>query len=272
MARQWRLITTPPVEGTYNMAIDEALLASVARGDSAPVLRLYAWSPACLSLGYGQRVSDADLERIGAMGWQIVRRATGGRAILHTDELTYSVSLPADHPLVEGDVVQSYRRISEALLVALKLLGAQPQAERATHGGSNGAVCFETPSHYEITVDGRKLIGSAQVRRKDHNGGVLQHGTLPLRGDIARICDALVYTNRDEREEAKAQVRARALTLEDALGYTVTWEDTAAVVVLGFAETFDLAFEESNLSDVEVERAERLAAEVYGSDGWTFKR
>jgi lipoyl(octanoyl) transferase len=272
MARQWRLMTTHPLEGIYNMAIDEALLGSVARGDSVPVLRLYAWSPACLSLGYGQRASDADLDRIDAMGWQMVRRPTGGRAILHTDELTYSVSLPADHPLVEGDVVQSYRRISEALLVALKLLGAQPQAERATHGGSNGAVCFETPSHYEITVEGRKLIGSAQVRRKDHNGGVLQHGTLPLHGDIARICDALAYTNADEREDAKAQVRARALTLENALGYTVAWEDVAAAVVQGFVETFDLAFEESSLSEAETERAEHLAVEVYGSEAWTFKR
>src|SRR6185295_13063235 len=106
----------------------------------------------------------------------------------------------------------------------------------AEHGGSNGAVCFETPSHYEITVEGRKLIGSAQVRRKDHNGGVLQHGTLPLHGDIARICDGLVYPSADERESAKTQVRDRALTLEDALGFRVTWEDAAAAVVQGFRE------------------------------------
>jgi lipoate-protein ligase A len=254
------------------MAVDETLLTSVASGDSVPVLRLYSWSPPCLSLGYGQRASDADLERIDALGWQIVRRPTGGRAILHADELTYSVSLPADHALVEGDVVQSYRRISEALLVALKLLGAHPQAERATHVGANGPVCFETPSHYEITVEGRKLIGSAQVRRKDHNGGVLQHGTLPLYGDIARICDALAYTDEEEREEAKTQVRARALTLEDALRYAVTWEDAASAVVQGFVEIFDLTLEESALSETEIGRAERLTTEVYEHEAWMFKR
>jgi lipoate-protein ligase A len=272
MARQWRLILDTPDNGTHNMATDEALLASVARGDSVPTLRLYAWSPPCLSLGYGQRASDADVERIAAFGWQLVRRATGGRAILHTDELTYSVALPANHPLVEGDVVQSYRRISTALLCALELLGAQPQAERAAHNGANGAVCFETPSHYEITIGGRKLIGSAQVRRKDHHGSVLQHGTLPLYGDITRICDALAYASPEERAAAKTQVALRALTLEDALHHRVTWEQAAVAVVQGFATTFDLDLQESSLSSHEAAHVEQLADSVYGSEQWMFKR
>ncbi|MFN8375762.1 MAG: biotin/lipoate A/B protein ligase family protein [Anaerolineae bacterium] len=273
MARQWRLIWDAPTEGARNMAVDEALLASVASGDSVPVLRLYQWSPPCLSLGYGQRAADADLERIHAFGWQLVRRPTGGRAILHTDELTYSVSLPADHALVEGDVVQSYRRISEALLAALRILGAQPQAEPAKDSKSGiGPVCFETPSHYEITVGGRKLIGSAQVRRKEYNGGVLQHGTLPLYGDISRICDALTYAHAGDREEAKAQVQARALTLETALGYRVTWEEAAEAVIQGFQDTFDLELVDSALSPDEAEHAAQLTTEVFGHETWTFKR
>ena len=91
------------------MAADMALLQAVGAGLTAPVLRLYAWSPPCLSLGYGQHVSEADRGRLAALGWGIVRRPTGGRAILHTDELTYSVALPADHPLAAGSVVESYR-------------------------------------------------------------------------------------------------------------------------------------------------------------------
>src|SRR5690606_19737780 len=97
--RQWRLLVDSPMMGAYNMAIDEILMLSVSEGESLPTLRLYDWSPLCLSLGYGQRLRDADLARIEAHGWQIVRRPTGGKAILHGNELTYSVALPKEHEL-----------------------------------------------------------------------------------------------------------------------------------------------------------------------------
>jgi lipoate-protein ligase A len=271
MYSQWHLIYDCPSFGAYNMAADDALLTAVAKGDSPPVLRLYAWSPPCLSLGYGQRASDADFERIAAFGWHIVRRPTGGRAILHTDELTYSVILPTDHPLVEGSVVESYRRISEGVQTALRILGVSPQAERAAHGGTNGAVCFETPSHYEITVNGRKLVGSAQLRRKEP-GGVLQHGSIPLHGDIARICDALVYASELEREQAKTQVRARATTLADVLGESVSWQTAADALVNGFGQTFNIDFSETSLSPEQRAHAERLTADIYAAEAWTLKR
>ncbi|HVU12241.1 MAG TPA: hypothetical protein VHD90_13240, partial [Phototrophicaceae bacterium] len=155
--RQWRLIYDQPTLGARNMAVDEAILASVGAGDQPPTLRLYRWEPPCLSLGYGQRSREADLDRLAARGWEIVRRPTGGRAILHADELTYSLALPSDHPLAALGIVESYRRISEALISALTGLGAQPHAERADSqtAHTTNPVCFETPSHYEITVAGR---------------------------------------------------------------------------------------------------------------------
>ncbi|NWF69591.1 MAG: lipoate--protein ligase family protein [Chloroflexi bacterium] len=276
MARQWHLINDSPPpghSGAYNMGVDEALLRAVARGDWPPTLRLYAWSPPCLSLGQGQGLAEVDSERLAALGWGLVRRPSGGRAILHTDELTYSVALPGDHPLVAGDVVESYRRISAALLRALRQLGAQPEAERAeTRGVHQGAVCFERPSHYEITVGGRKLIGSAQVRRKEHGGGVLQHGTLPLYGDIARICEALVYADEAERAQARQQVRARAATLYDALGEVVSWEQAAAAVREAFRATFEIEWVETRLDGALAAQAARLEREVYGSAAWTGKR
>ena len=104
------------------MAMDEAILEAVGRGESQPTLRLYAWEPACLSLGYAQPLADVDMPRLQAHGWELVRRPTGGRAILHTDELTYSVIAPLDEPRLAGGVLESYSRLAAALLEALRQL------------------------------------------------------------------------------------------------------------------------------------------------------
>jgi lipoyl(octanoyl) transferase len=267
---QWRLIQHQPRHGASNMAIDEAILYTVSHEQQLPTVRLYAWQPFCLSLGYGQRVRDADATRLQKNGWDIVRRPTGGKAILHGDELTYSVALPIQHPLAQGDVVSSYRRISDALLCALQQLGLSPQSEQQAKGNRDlGAVCFEVPSHYEITVDGRKLIGSAQVRRKD---GILQHGTLPLWGDIARICEALYYVDETERENAKQHVRDRATTLESVLGIALTYDQVAQAFADGFAQTFNITWAHGDLSQAEQHMAHDLQHTHYDNPDWTYKR
>lgn len=259
--RQWRLIYDKPMTGRRNMAIDEAILEAIIDREAPPTLRLYAWHPACLSIGYGQSSRDADKARIAAQGWDWVRRPTGGKAILHTDELTYSVAVAGRHPFTTQDIVDSYRTISRGLMAALMHLGLMPEANaKDANVKTAGAVCFEVPSHYEITVGGRKLIGSAQMRRHD---GVLQHGTLPLTGDISRICDALHFEDEAARAEARTRVHARALTLEEALGRVVPWEDAAEAVARGFSEAFDLEFTVGELSLGEIERAGLLEAEKY---------
>lgn len=268
--RQWRLICDDPMNGAANMAADEAILRTVANSDSPPTLRLYGWEPFCLSLGYGQRSGDADLERLQSYGWDIVRRPTGGRAILHGDELTYSVSLSEDHPLAKGGIIETYLRLSRALLMAMEKLGlgviADPDGDTSS---AKGPVCFEVPSRYEITVGGKKLIGSAQMRR---HRGVLQHGTIPLYGDIARICDALSYENDSERELARIQVRERAATLESAGLVEVTWRQVAEALIESFSETLDIELINGELSSQELDLADRLYREMYTHDDWTFKR
>jgi len=268
--RQWRLIYDHPLPGAANMAIDEALLEAVGAGKSPPTLRFYGWDPACLSLGHGQSSRDADLDRLAAFGWDCVRRPTGGRAILHADELTYSLALPADHPLAAGDVVVSYQRISQALLVGLEWLGAQAHSDLQTEKQTSGPICFEVPSHYEITVNGRKLIGSAQVRRHQ---GVLQHGSLPLHGDLGRIADALAFVDDTGRETARAAVRARAITLFEALGgKVVEWAAAAAAMQQGFSNLFDVELVPGGLTDSEQSRANELYGSRYANPEWITRR
>lgn len=268
----WRLLFTDPTDGPMNMAVDQAIMEAVAAGRVPPTLRFFAWEPPCLSLGYTQPVSEVDRARLAARGWDLVRRMTGGRAILHTDELTYSVALTADNPIVTADIVESYRRLSGALLAGLQRLGVNPQADKRTDGHSGpstGPVCFEVPSHYEITIDGKKLIGSAQVRKF---GAVLQHGSLPLGGDITRICDALVYDDDYRREVVRERVRRRAATLEDALHTVIPWERVARTMAGSFADTFNLEFDTTTgLTPDEQARAAELREEQYASESWNAR-
>jgi lipoate-protein ligase A len=256
------------------MAVDEVILEHIHRGDSAPTLRLYSWDPPCLSLGYAQPFADVDMARLKEHGWEIVRRATGGRAILHTDELTYSVTGSAEDPVLTGGVLESYNRIAQALLFAVGELSLPVEmkehagsAPNVTNNGTNvNPVCFEVPSTYEITVQGKKLIGSAQARKRE---GVLQHGSLPLFGDLTRICDALVFEDESTRESAKQRLLARATTVESVLGRRVDWEAAAQAFVRGFEAQLGICFERGEMSQSEKKRSEELVQEKYGHISWT---
>ena len=265
----WRLLLTPPARGAWNMAVDEALLESVGRGASLPVLRLYAWQPPCLSLGYAQPFTDVDLPRLKERGWELVRRPTGGRAILHTDELTYSVIAPPDEPRLAGTLLESYNHLAQALLAALRLLGLPVEMQErsaASQAGNTNPVCFEAPSTYEITVGGKKLVGSAQARRKE---GILQHGSLPLSGDLARITQALVFPDEAARARAAERLLARAATVESVLGRPVAWEEAAQAFTAAFHETLNLDLQRRSLTPDEEARAEELAESKYAQPRWT---
>lgn len=266
---KWRLIKTPALRGSTQMAIDEAILEAVGAGDSLPTLRLYDWQPACLSLGYSQPAEDVDLERLEAHGWDLVRRPTGGQAILHTDEITYAVIGAADHPLLTGSVLESYRRIAAALLATLAELGVQAHSLPAESQVSTnkGPVCFEVPSNYEITVDGRKILGSAQARRKN---GVLQHGSLPLVGDLGRITDALKYADEEGRASSRSRLLERAATLAEIIGKEIPWDEAAAAFRRGFENRLDITFDLLELSKGEKSRAAELEKEKYAHERWTL--
>lgn len=257
------------------MAVDAAILEEVGRGEVLPTLRLYAWDSPCLSLGYAQPIGDADCSMLDSLGWGIVRRPTGGRAILHADELTYAVIAPKGEPRLAGGVIASYRRISLALLNALRALGlpvqaASPAAPKAKDSlDREEAVCFQHPSDYEITVGGKKLIGSAQSRKKE---GVLQHGTLPLHGDLTRITQVLSFPSEEKRSQAAARLLEKATTVEMVLGYRVDWEDAAETFAAAFRETLNLSLVEGELTADEKQRAQELVKEKYAQPAWTERK
>ncbi len=267
----WRLVLSPPAEGAVNMAIDHALLESVAEGASPPTLRLYAWDPPCLSLGYAQPAEDVDPHALAQRGWTWVRRPTGGRAILHTDELTYAVVGPEGHPDLAGGVLASYRRLSQGLLAGLRRLGlpasVQAQAD-LPEGLKHNPACFEVPSTYEITVDGRKLIGSAQVRRRR---AVLQHGAIPLEGDIGRIALVLNLGHPEARQKAALRVRQRATTVSAVLGRPVSWQEAAEALAEGFREALGWDLMRGALTDAERARVEALLRKVYRTPAWNAR-
>lgn len=269
MPVEWRLLLDGVADGATNMAVDEAILTSVLEAASPPTLRLYAWTPPCLSLGRNQPLADVNRRACRALGVDVVRRPSGGRAILHTDELTYSVSLLQSDPLAAGGVLESYRRLSRGLLAGLQGLGVeavQAMGQRKPAADLT-AVCFEMPSDYEITVGGRKLVGSAQWRAQ---GGVLQHGTLPLYGDLARIVACLALPD-GEREVQRQVVRGRAITLEEALGRMVPFDQAARAMADGFAHALGLSLSPDKLTAPEEALAADLRRRRYAAPDWTAR-
>jgi lipoate-protein ligase A len=271
---RWRLIVDEaPRTGAANMAIDQAIAEACAAGEAPATLRFYRWAPPAVSLGRHQPLGDIDAEAARAHGYDIVRRSTGGRAILHTDELTYSVAGSDSDPHLGGGVMESYLRLSGALVRGLRALGleAVDKAAGTVRAGPNvSAACFEVPSAYEIVVDGRKLLGSAQSRRA---GYVLQHGSLPLVGEITRLVEVLALAD-EERERLRADLAQRACTLRQALGLqedadAPDFARVAQALAQAFADELALELKPAPLAAAEVRRSAELIRTQFADEAWT---
>ena len=240
MKETWRLIHDPPLPGKENMARDLEIHRQVARGEAPPTLRFYTWDPPALSLGRFQRPEEvASLPACRDLGIHVVQRPTGGRALLHDRELTYSLAVPEGHPTIPSSVLGAYRAISAGLVRGLALLGIPAELAPGDKRGRPLApgACFDTPSAYELQVKGKKVVGSAQMRR---GGGLLQHGSvllsLPL--DLYR---RVLLPPPGEGEDFLQSLAEGAAGLDD-LGYRVTLEDLRAALQAGFLESLGLEF------------------------------
>ena len=255
----WRLLVDGPRDGPTNMAVDEALARGCAEGWAPPTLRLYRWSVPTVSLGYNQAAHGAvDLAACGRRGVGVVRRVTGGRALLHQHELTYSLALPT--PAGHRGVLTDYRWISRCLLLAVQRLGVPATISRGQTPQEAGGLCFLSTSRYELTVGGRKLIGSAQRR---FTSALLQHGSLLIELEHA-AWSALFPQGRD--------LEARATALRLLLGRSPGWEELVEALRAGFEAGAAVSLEPGGLTAKEESVVQELVVKRYGTTEWTLRR
>lgn len=260
MGERWRLIVSGPASGARNMALDEALLDGPSDGHT---LRLYWFDPPALSIGAFQPLAEVDLAACAGLGIDVVRRPTGGRAVLHDGCLTYALVGPLAGPVFRGSVQQSYGRVAAALLNACELLGlhsAVPAA--ATAHAPSGPSCFAGAAPHELAVAGGKIAGSAQVRR---GGRALQHGSLRLAAGRYHAADLL----RPRRPGAV--VPADPPPLGRLLGREVSRAEAAEALIAAFAACCSARLLPGTLTAAEEAAARRLEAVRYRAATWAAR-
>jgi lipoate-protein ligase A len=249
------------------MALDEAISMACGKGLVPPTLRFYGWNPPAVSIGYFQKSGEEELlGPPGGSGISIVRRPTGGRAVFHHLELTYSVSARTDNPLFPRGVEATYRVIAEALICGLRHLGIRADIFQNLHDAdhpvprspSPSPSCFASPYGHEIAVSGRKLVGSAQRRRRDF---FLQHGS------ILRSPDPLFQAFFRNPEGGPPPI-----TLQEVLGRPVDDSEVIPMLCLGFREVWKIDFKPGEVHPVELELAYDLERTKYATKEWNFKR
>ncbi len=269
----WRLIESGPGTAARNMAVDEAIMLTHGRGLVPPTLRLYTWNPAAVSIGYFQSAGrEIDLDACARAGIGFVRRPTGGRAVLHDDELTYSVTIAED--LLPGTVLETYRYLSGGLLEGFRLLGVgadltnPPAPDRAGPVGSSSAACFDAPSWYELTSGGKKIVGSAQTRK---NGIILQHGAIVLGFDVDKLLSTLRFPNERLRERVRGTLVAKAGGVAEAAGRRIGADEMARAVAAGFTK-LGIALVDAQLTPEEARLAEELERTKYTQASWNLRK
>lgn len=272
MPPPWRFVNTGAREAACNMALDEALLVGHETGAMPPTLRVYSWCQPTLSLGYAQNArQDVDLAACQAQGVAVVRRPTGGRAVLHDQEVTYSVVMPIVLAESPPTITEHYRRIGLALAAALQALGlpvrlARPQVRAAPGRALASPACFAALSRYELSAAGKKMVGSAQKRAQR---ALLQHGSIPLWMDRQRLFQCLLVP--PERRAALVQEAYTTMGAVNEVAQTpVTPDVLHEALRQGFGMTFGVDMVEMPISPEEWRLAYHLQATKYATDAWNL--
>jgi lipoate-protein ligase A len=269
-AAKWRLVISEPADGPWNMAVDEAMLQAGVEGLIPPTLRFYAWQPPAVSLGFFQPLDEGiSRSEIARRGFGLVRRPSGGRAILHNDELTYSVVVP-EGAIKEGrSVMGSYRTLSRGIEAGLGLLGvgaefAERKSPERMRAQGLPTVCFAKAAKCDMTVAGRKIVGSAQTRRR---GVIMQHGSVPITMDPQE--HLAVMPGGGEGAENHERLRQSACGVAEALGRVVSFEELAQALAEGFRQNLGIELTPGELTDWELAQAHDLREHKYATEAWT---
>jgi lipoate-protein ligase A len=274
---KWRFIVTEGMSPAMNMAVDEAILQLHSEGKVPPTVRFYTWNPATLSIGYFQKAAkEINLELVQEKGIGFVRRATGGRAVLHDQELTYSVVVSESHPEMPSSVTEAYKVISLGLLHGFQNLGLDAEMvslaseeEKEKYSSPGSSACFDSPSWYELVVEGKKVAGSAQTRQK---GVILQHGSILLDMDVELLFSLLHFSSDRLKERMMESFRKKAVTINEVSNRPVSLQEAMEAFRDGFATGLKVELVKGELTPEERALAEELAASRYSTDEWNLRR
>jgi lipoate-protein ligase A len=254
MKDKWRLIITENLTAARNMAIDSAILMETKKRKTPPTIRFYSWNPPAISIGYFQSlIEEVNLDLCNKYGVEYVRRITGGGAVFHENELTYSIVISESHPKIPKNIIESYKRICGAIIQGLRNICINS--------------CFAPIN--DITVDDKKISGNAQTRK---NKLVLQHGTILIDVDIEKMFSILNIPNEKIRDKLIADVKDRVTSIRHILGHKVTFNDLTECIKSGFEKEFNIELMPGNLTREELKLAETLEKQKFSSRKWNHLR
>ncbi len=254
MTEEWRLLLTGASTAAKNMAIDRAVLVANSEGKVPPTVRFYEWMPPAISIGYFQSlVEEVDLEVCNKHGVDYVRRITGGGAVFHDDELTYSIVIPESHKEIPKDIMESYGRICGAVIRGLGKLGIDSEYKPIN----------------DIITNMRKISGNAQTRK---HKTVLQHGTVLMDVDVEKMFSLLKVPNEKIRDKLISDVKERVTSIKHILEKDISFETAAQAMKKGFEEEFNIDLVEGTLTGEEIELTKKFEKEYFGARDWNYRR
>lgn len=254
MKEQWRLLQTGFNTAFTNMAIDRAVLVANSKGKVPPTVRFYGWEPPAISIGYFQSlIEEVDLETCKKFGVDCVRRITGGGAVFHDKELTYSIVIPESHPQIPKNILESYRRICGAIIRGLQQLWIESKYAPIN----------------DIVVNNKKISGNAQTRKSKT---VLQHGTVLMDVNVEKMFSLLKVPNEKIKDKLIADVKQRVTSIKHISGNEVSFENVAEAMKIGFEEEFGIELVEGTLTKKEIELTKMFERECFSAKEWNYRR
>ena len=252
---KFRLLQTGHNTAAFNMALDEVLINRIKNGTSLPSLRFYGWKPAAVSIGYFQSLeAEVDDKKCEELGMDIVRRQTGGGAVFHDQEITYSIHIPMSLGLVPQKVLESYEKICQGIVLGLAKINLEAKF---------------VPLN-DIIVGGQKISGNAQTRKQ---GIILQHGTILKAVDVDKMFDILKVPDEKMKGKLISDIKQRVTSIDLHSDAKFSFQNIVDILISGFAQAFsDVEFFEDSLTDEEKAEIETLASQKYSTKAWNYQR